>query len=73
MALKSRSYVFYLDNVQFYLDVSFIMICLMESLLHQLSGSTLILKKKNKHQKVENLALRLILAAGMGYIQSFVV
>ena len=42
----------------------------MESWLHQLSGSTLIFVK-NTAQKAANLALRLILAAGMGYIESF--
>ena len=42
----------------------------MESLLHQLLGSTFIFVK-NTHQKAANSALQLILAAGMGYIESF--
>ena len=42
----------------------------MESKLHKLSWSTLIFVK-NTHQKAANLALRHILAAGMGFIESF--
>ena len=42
----------------------------MESLLHKLLGPTFILVK-NTYQKAANLALQLILAAGMGKIESF--
>ena len=72
MALKSRGYGLDLDHVKLSLGIFFILICLTESLLHQLSGSTFIFVKST-HQKIANLALRLILAAGMGSIESFVV
>ena len=42
----------------------------MESLSHQLSGPTFKFVK-NAHQKAAKFALRLILAAGIGYIESF--
>ena len=42
----------------------------MESKLHHLSGSSLFVVQ-NKHQKTANLTLRLILAAGISYIESF--
>ena len=50
--------------------IFFILSCLMERLLHQRLRSTFILVK-NTHQKAANLALQIILAAGMGYIESF--
>ena len=42
----------------------------MESKFYPLSGSTLIFVK-NTPQKAANLAVRLILAARMGFIESF--
>ena len=72
MALKSRRYIFDLDHLKLSLGIFFILSYLTESLLHQFSGSTFIFVK-NTNRKVTNLALRLILAAGMGSIESFVV
>ena len=69
MALKSRSYILDLDHVKLSLGIFFLLGCLMESLLHQLSGYTFIFVK-NTHQKAANLMFRLILPAGMGSIQS---
>ena len=54
MELKPRSYILDLDHVKFTLEINFFLSCLMESLLHQLSGSTIIFVK-NTHQKVANL------------------
>ena len=65
MAKKSRWYIFYLDHVKLFLGIFFILSCLMESVLHQLSGSTFIFVK-NTHQKAASLAFRIILDAGMG-------
>ena len=70
MALKSRSYIFYLDYVKLSLGIFFILSCLMESKFHHLSGSTFIFVK-NTHLKFANLALRLVLAAKLDYIESF--
>ena len=52
------------------LGIFFILSCFMESKLHHLSGSTFIFGK-NIRQNAAKLALRLILAAGMGYIERF--
>ena len=38
MALKSRSYIFYLGLVKFFVGAFFILSCLIESLLHKLAG-----------------------------------
>ena len=65
MALKPRSYIFDLDHVKLSLEILFILSCLIESYLQQLLGSTFIFVK-NTHPKAVNLALQLILAAGMG-------
>ena len=59
MALKSRSYIFDLDHVKLSFWFFFLG-CLIESIFHQLSGSTLIFVK-NTHQKAANLMFRLIL------------
>ena len=64
MALKLRSYVLDLDHVKLSLGIFFFLNCLMESLLHQLSGSTFIFVKKT-HQKAANLTFRLISPARM--------
>ena len=70
ISLKSRSYNLDLDHDQLSLEFFFILSCLMESYLHQLSGSSSIFVK-SKHQKAANLELQLILAARMGYTESF--
>ena len=54
MALKSRSYILDLDHVKMSMGIFFLLGCLMESLLHQLSGYTFIFVK-NTHQKFEIL------------------
>ena len=59
MALKSRSYILDLDHVKLSLGVFFFMICLIESIFHQLSGSTFLFVK-NRHQKAVNLDFCLI-------------
>ena len=64
MALKSRSYILDLDHVQLSLKTFFLLGCLMESFLHQLSGYTLIFVK-NTHKKAANLTFCLILPAAM--------
>ena len=64
MALKSRSYILDLDHVKLSLEIFFLLGCLMESLLHQLSGYTFIFVK-NTHQKAANFTFRLILPAPM--------
>ena len=69
MAIKSGSYIFNLDCVKLSLGVFCILSWLTESLLHQLSRYTFIFVK-NTHQKATNLALLLLLAAGMRYIES---
>ena len=71
MALKSKRFIFYLDHGKLSLGIFFIMNCLMEGLLHQLSGYTFIFFFKNLHQKAANLLLRLILAVAMVYVESF--
>ena len=68
MALKSRSYILDLDHVKLSLGIFFFPSCLIESLLHQLSGSTFTFVK-NTHQKATNLMFSLILPVGMGSIQ----
>ena len=47
MALKSRNYILDLDFVKLSLEIFFLLGCLMETLLHQLSGYTFIFVKKN--------------------------
>ena len=54
IALKSKSYILYLDHVKLSLGIFFFLSCLIESILHQHSGSTFILVK-NIDQKVANL------------------
>ena len=60
MALKSRSYIFDLDHVKLSLGIFFFLSCLIESIFHQLSGSTFIFVK-NTQQKAANLMFGLIL------------
>ena len=69
MALKSRSYILDLHHMKLSLGIYFLLGCLMESLLPQLSGSTLIFFKE-AHQKAANLLLPLILPEGMGSIEN---
>ena len=64
MALKSRSYILDLDHVKLSLRIFFLLGCLMESFLHQLSGYTFIFVKST-HQKAANLLFCLILPAAM--------
>ena len=45
MALKSRSYILDFDHVKLSLGIFFLLDCLMESLLHQLSGCTFFCQK----------------------------
>ena len=59
MALNSRSYIFDLDLVKLSLGIIFFLSCLIESILHHLSGSTLIFVK-NTHKKAANLMFCLI-------------
>ena len=59
MALKSRSYILYLDHVKLSLGIFFFLNCLIESIFHQLSGSTFIFVK-NTHQKAATLTFCLI-------------
>ena len=59
MALKSRSYILDLDHVKLSLGIFFFLSCLIESIFHQLSGSTFIFVK-NTHQKAANLMFCLI-------------
>ena len=42
MALKSRSYILDLDHVKLSSGIFFFLSCLIESIFHQLSGSTFI-------------------------------
>ena len=55
MVLKLRSYILDLVHLKLSLDIFFLLSCLMESLLQQLSG------KKNTQQKAANLMFCLIL------------
>ena len=64
MALKSRNYILDLDHVNLSLEIFFLLGCLMESLLHQLSEYTFIFVK-NTNQKAANFTFRLILPAAM--------
>ena len=59
MALKSRSYILDLDHVKLSLGIFFFLSCLIESIFHQLLGSTFIFVK-NTHQKAKNLTFCLI-------------
>ena len=59
MALKSKSYIFDLDHVKLSLEIFFFLSCLIESVFHQLSGSTLFFVR-NTHQKPANLMFCLI-------------
>ena len=45
-ALKSRTYIFYLDHVKLSMVTFFILSCLMESWLYQISRTTLIFYQK---------------------------
>ena len=54
MALKSRSYILDLDHVKWSLGIFFLLGCLMETLLHQVSGYIFLLFVKNTHQKAAN-------------------
>ena len=58
MALKSRSYIFDLDHVKLSLG-KFFLSCFIESIFHQLSGSTFIFVK-NTYKKAANLMFCLI-------------
>ena len=69
MSLQSRSYIFYLDHVRLSLEMFFNLRFVMESKFHQLLGPTFTFVK-NTPQNATNLALRLILAAELGYIES---
>ena len=64
MALKSRSYYFDLDLVKLSLGIFFFLSCLIESIFHQLSGSTFLFVK-NTHQKAANLTFGLILPVAL--------
>ena len=59
MALKSRSYILDLDHVKMSLGIFFFLSCLIETIFHQLSGSTFIFVK-NTHQKGANLMFCII-------------
>ena len=59
MALKSRSCIHDLDHVKLSLGIFFLLSCLIERILHQLSGSTFIFVKTT-HQKDTNLMFCLI-------------
>ena len=59
MALISRSYISDLDHVKLSLGIFLCLSCLIESIFHQLSGSTSIVVK-NTHQKAANLMFCLI-------------
>ena len=67
MALKLRSFILDIDYVKLSLGMFFILGFLIERKLHHLSGSTFFCQ--NIYQKEANLALPLILAAGMVYIE----
>ena len=58
-ALKSGSYILDLDNIKSSLGIFFFLSCLIESIFHQLSGSTFIFFK-NTHRKAANLFIFLI-------------
>ena len=64
MALKSRIYILDLDHVKLSLGILFFLSCLIESIFHQLSGSTFIFVK-NTHQKAANLMFGLILPVAL--------
>ena len=68
MALKSRSFILDLDHMKSYLVIFFFLSFLMESFLHQLSGSTFIFVK-NTHQKSAHLMFCRILPVAKGSIQ----
>ena len=68
IALKLRSYILDLDHMKSSLGIFFFLSCLMESLLYQLPGSTLIFVN-NTHQKFANLMFCLILPVAKGSIQ----
>ena len=65
MALKLRSDILDLDHVKLSLGINFFLSCLMESLLHQLSGSTFIFVK-NTHYKF-NVSLNFICGNGSNW------
>ena len=64
MALKSRYYIFDLDLVKLSLGIFFFLSCLIESIFHQLSGSTFIFVIK-KYQKAANLMFGIILPVAL--------
>ena len=68
MSLKSTINIFDFVHVKLSIGIFFILSGLMESLLHQLLGPTFIFVKTT-HRKAAKLALRLILAAGIGFIE----
>ena len=59
MALKPRSYILDLDHFKLSLGIFSFLSCLIESIFHQLSGSTFIFVK-NTHQKAAHLTFCLI-------------
>ena len=59
LTFKSGSYILDLDHVKSSLGIFFFLSCLIESIFHQLSGSTFIFVK-NTHQKAANLMFFLI-------------
>ena len=59
MALKYRSHILDLDHFKLSLGIFFFLSCLIESIFHQLSGSTFIFVK-NTDQKAANLMFCLI-------------
>ena len=56
MALKSRSYILDLDHVKLSLGIFFLLGCLMESLLHQLSGYTFFVSKTHTKNRKFNVS-----------------
>ena len=64
IALKSRSYILDLDHVKLYLGIFFFLSCLIESISHQLKGSTFIFVK-NTHRKATNLTFCLFSPVAM--------
>ena len=58
IALKSKSYILDLDHVKSSLGIFFFLSCLIESIFHQLSGSTFIFVK-NTHQNPESASWHL--------------
>ena len=59
MALKSRSYILDLDHVKLSLGIFFLLSCLIESIFHQLSGSTFIFFKNTPKSRKFNVVVNL--------------